>query len=308
MQRRLLLLPVFLLMWSSIVMALKPEPLLVLDEPLNVRLPNNFRTAKDILEFSELADFSIEGMASLKLSGSGQFSWPTLNAAITHMNEPVWIVDLRQESHGFLNGRPVSWYGNQNAENDNKTLEQIMVDEKAKLSVLRQNSVVTVYQIEQKENGVIQTSFPRKINVLKIETQPMLLARMQVPYVRIPVRDHFRPTNEMVDRFIALMLKKTDDVWIHYHCRAGKGRTTTFMVMHDIIHNAKKVSLEDIIKRHHLIGGSNLFGPPRPGKAEFAIKAAQERKQFIEQFYEYARDKRGYPEQSWTAWLAQREP
>lgn len=36
---------------------------------------------------------------------------------------------------------------------------------------------------------------------------------------------------------------------IHFHCKAGIGRTTTFMIMYDIIKNYQHISLNDIIKR-----------------------------------------------------------
>jgi hypothetical protein len=282
----------------------KKEPLLVLDEPLNLRLPRNFRTALDVTEFKKFKDISTEGLTDLKMSASGQFSWKTLNAALTHMSDPVWVVDLRQESHGYLNGRPISWYGDRNAENNGKSLEEILVDEKSRLAVLRQYSTVKIHKIIDKRQGEIIEAQPIRIRVVKIETEPMLLARMKVAHVRIPVRDHFPPSDEQVDRFIQMMNIKTPDTWIHYHCRAGKGRATTFMIMHDIVHNAKKVSLEEIAKRQNLIGGSDLLGAPKPGKAGYAIEAANERKIFLQNFYNYVKDPKGYGVKNYSNWKA----
>ena len=41
----------------------------------------------------------------------------------------------------------------------------------------------------------------------------------------------------------------------HFHCKEGIGRTTTFMIMYDIMKNYKEVSLNDIIKRQYLPSG-----------------------------------------------------
>ena len=39
------------------------------------------------------------------------------------------IVDLRQESHGFLNGNAISWYGTRNAANEGKIGRQIEAEQ-----------------------------------------------------------------------------------------------------------------------------------------------------------------------------------
>ena len=65
---------------------------------------------------------STAGMDQLHISGSEQYSeeqFRELAGQLREMagNDPVYIIDLRQESHGFLNGIPVSWYGNDNEQN-----------------------------------------------------------------------------------------------------------------------------------------------------------------------------------------------
>lgn len=52
---------------------------------------------------------------SLRIAGGGQPSKTTL----AHLHEqlslsidtPLWVIDLRQESHGYLNEDAVSWHG-----------------------------------------------------------------------------------------------------------------------------------------------------------------------------------------------------
>ena len=42
---------------------------------------------------------------------------------------PIYDVDLRQESHGFANGLPVSWHKDGNLANEGKTPEEVALDE-----------------------------------------------------------------------------------------------------------------------------------------------------------------------------------
>ena len=59
----------------------------------------------------------------LRCSGSGQASARGIAdlsnqlQAVRKADEPLWIIDLRQESHGFWNGEAVSWHGPHNAAN-----------------------------------------------------------------------------------------------------------------------------------------------------------------------------------------------
>ena len=54
------------------------------------------------------------------------------------------------------------------------------------------------------------------------------------------------------------------------------------MVMYDMMHNAQKVSCEDIVKRQHLIGGEDLFARDGNDKVQGDCKA--ERILFIKKF------------------------
>ena len=59
----------------------------------------------------------------------------------------------------------------------------------------------------------------------------------------------------MVNYFIDIIKSHSEDTWFHFHCKAGVGRTTTFMIMYDIIKNGNNVSLNDIIGRQVLLSG-----------------------------------------------------
>lgn len=50
---------------------------------------------------------------------------------------PIIIVDLRQESHGFINGVAISWVDNHNKANKGLTKEAVLSDENTRLTRLQ---------------------------------------------------------------------------------------------------------------------------------------------------------------------------
>lgn len=57
----------------------------------------------------------------------------------------------------------------------------------------------------------------------------------------------------MVVYFITFVNNQPENSWLHFHCKAGIGRTTTFMIMYDIMKNCNDVSLYDIITRQVIL-------------------------------------------------------
>lgn len=45
----------------------------------------------------------------------------------------------------------------------------------------------------------------------------------------------FGQSPENIDEFIKLYKSLPKDAWLHFHCEAGKGRTTTFLAMYDMM-------------------------------------------------------------------------
>ena len=85
-----------------------------LDGTLESSLPRNFRAIED-----------------LRISGSGQPTASSLLKLKEYLaekmtaNSKIYIVDLREESHGFANGFPVSYYENKNLANFFKRRDEI---------------------------------------------------------------------------------------------------------------------------------------------------------------------------------------
>ena len=124
-------------------------------------------------------------------------------------------------------------------------------------------------------------------------------------YFRIAATDHVWPTPENIDRFLAFYRTLPQDAWLHFHCEAGVGRTTAFMVMTDMLKNPS-VSLKDILYRQHEIGGFYYgeFPIKTKDKDSWKTKYYREKIVMIEQFYRYVQENRadGY-QTPWSVWL-----
>lgn len=257
-----------------------------IDSKKEDEMPKRFRKTTDtIKEDDDLPNLT--GFSSLNESGSAQFTTKNIGLMKKAIgNMPIFIVDLREESHGFINHFAVSWLGEDGKNKGNKglTKEEVLKDEAKRLNSIKLKEPITI-----KNKEIIPT---------KVQNEKELVEKNKMFYVRIPVTDNERPSDEMVDYFIKLVRKLPKDSWVHFHCKAGIGRTTTFMVMYDIMKNGKQVSLEDIMERQVLIGGKNLLKPSyKPGSY------SSERSEFIKNFYEYVKENKDGFNTSWSQWV-----
>ena len=108
-------------------------------------------------------------------------------------------------------------------------------------------------------------------------------------YVRFYALDMTFPAPEVVDEYLKFLSQIDSDAWLHFHCHAGHGRTTTFLVIYDILKHPD-LSLENIVQRQYSLGGSNLF-------------ENEEYEKNIRLFYEYTHEN---SPQSWSQWLMKR--
>jgi hypothetical protein len=73
--------------------------------------------------------------------------------------------------------------------------------------------------------------------------------------------------------------------------------------MHDIIHNAPNVTVDNILIRQYWLGGIDLYAPPANPK-EYQYPFAVEREEFIRCFYDYVCAVKPDFKLSWSAWVA----
>ena len=274
-----------------------------LDGTAAAELPRSFRFMDDAwLNDVRGKEPTRQGLDNLWASASGQPSVAALSTLYDkiHEREPdakIFIVDLRQESHGYANSLPVSWYTEHNAANAGKTATEVEADEVERLKNLR--GVETTFEPlgnADKQAFKSITIIPR---VIQTERTASEMAGFE--YVRFAAADMQFPAPEIVDDFITFVVNLPENAWLHFHCQAGHGRTTTFLVMYDIMKNPD-VSLEEICKRQYLLGGSNLLLEPEGD--DWYSKMSRDRAKKIRLFYEFMQGTRaeqiGLP---WSEWL-----
>ena len=283
---------------------LAEAPVLVLDSPNAPGLPQGFRRCDGPYLTAAPNPPTRGGLGNCRFSGSSQFSALGLEALLLVLPQDPVIIDLRQESHGFIDGAAVSWHAPKDFANTGKSLLQIEVDESARLGRLAKAGIAVVTEVKTWDTeGAIGECSMLTLMSGDAQTEKSLLHGTKARSLRLPVTDHMAPSNAVVDAFLRFYRSVPIDTWLHFHCRAGHGRTTVFMVMADMLVNATLVSAEDIVVRQALLGGKNLFATTAPG---WKKPLAQERAEFLRRFYAYATDNpRGRP-QLWGEWLAEK--
>ena len=134
-----------------------------------------------------------------------------------------------------------------------------------------------------------------------METERTAAEKVGFTYERFAAADMQFPAPEIVDDFIIFVAKLPDNAWLHFHCHAGHGRTTTFLVMYDIMKNPD-LTLEEICRRQYLLGGSNLLLEPEGD--DWNSKMARDRAEKMRLFYGWFQGTRSEEiGLQWSEWL-----
>ena len=243
-----------------------------------------------------------EGLDTLNISASEQFSESQFHTLADELREQadgkqIVVVDLRAESHCFLNGIPVSWQEMNNWGNLFLTPEEIEADEAERFGPLLGQTVQAV-GLPAGSSGE-----PAEIEVTSVTFERELVESEGFTYLRLDCTDHAMPTPAEIDAFIDFVKGvDMDSTWFHFHCVGGKGRTGTFMMLYDKMKNPQ-VPDRDIMYRHAMMGasypiytGSGSNAPMYTEKAELTPLLYR----YVEENYED-----GYAV-SWSEWLAGR--
>lgn len=157
----------------------------------------------------------------------------------------LYVVDLRQESHLFFDGRAVSWYADRDWSNVDQSLEWILHEEACRIDISR-GKTVQIFSKKDNPDGSVTPIEYCSVAVEYAQSEEEILdhiapgLRRRVIYERIPVTDHCRPTMDAANAFIHLIWNlKPEEAWIHFHCHGGDGRTTSFLAMYDMFCVAK---------------------------------------------------------------------
>lgn len=275
-------------------------------------LPRNFRTMEDEFHAPYKKDMddsyvpTREGLERLHASGSGEFSASGLQSLLEALAEktqmPICIVDLREESHGFFDGIAVSWYGEHDWGNVDLTQEEALADEAERIHGAA-GQMTAVAHLGGEKNPLDE----HEIFVEEAQTEKELVEAAGLRYKRIAATDHIWPSPAAVDEFVQFYKSMPEDVWLHFHCQAGEGRTTEFLAMYDILKNPA-VSLQDILYRQCLLGGSYVAHVEPEGSTHWKVPYYAEKAKHIALFYRYVQENEGAGfAVSWSDWLAAHE-
>lgn len=263
-------------------------------------LPRNFRTAQDPIE--HISDMPrLDGLADLSIAGSAQFTEPQLVEILNYLGRKTLVIDLREETHLIFEDTdgvqiPITAYLSQNLGNFGKNVEEIKSDIGLYKTYILGQSTIPLHYTENSEVKIDEDAPVFEVKNVYAEWEIVEKASHfytpGVEYVLFPITDHKNPSPQSVDAFLSLFEEVKDDreLVLLFHCQAGRGRTGLFMVMTDMIQNAKKyqLSFRDILKRQELLGSPD-FSKIKPGRAENSA----ERYAFLQRFYQYVIDEKG---------------
>ena len=212
---------------------------------------------------------------------------------------PIYIVDLRPESHGLINGTAVSWYGERDWGNLGKSKRAALRDEKSRLKAVRGKDV-TMAKLGKAKKPVD----PVTVKAESVMQEEQLVKSRGLRYFRIAATDHVWPSAENIDAFIRFVRKLPKDAWLHFHCQAGEGRTTAYMAMYDMMKNPD-LPLTTILSRQYLLGGNSVaYRVAEPQEGDWKAAYYNQKADMVAKFYGYVQEnKKNNFAKPWRDWL-----
>ena len=165
---------------------------------------------------------------------------------VRYRTRDLFLVDLREETHGFLDTRAASWYADNDFANVGQSTEWIQADEAARLGALKgQTTQVFTITSDSADNRHQQRVMPVSYQQITVATSATereafdnrRIGGCTIHYVRIPVTDHCAPVGSALDalRSMVPVSGHPEKAWVHFHCHGGDGRTTTFLTLYDML-------------------------------------------------------------------------
>ena len=201
----------------------------------------------------------------------------------------LWIIDLRQESHGFLNGAAVSWHTEKNAANRGLQAAEVERRERQQLAAVLHTEVIATPMGNADRKAI---AAPFAATVSDWATERHLARTFGYGYQRFAATDMSWPEPQAIDDFVAFYRSLPQKHgWLFFHCPAGPGRTTTFMTLYELL-EIPGISAAEAAAHQKALGGADLV------QTGYLPE--------LEQFSMYIKDTRGQDfVVSWSQWLTQ---
>lgn len=228
---------------------------------------------------------------SMRFSSSGSFGAEGISALKKILPKKdvqlLQVLDLRQEPHGLINDKAVTWLAPHNWTNASANREEALQREKRLLSELTVGSEVAGVQIQS------------------VESFASLIRSSGINYDRLSVVQHLRPTDLEVDAFIGFIRNLPVNAWVHFVDYEGNERAAEFMLMYDLLNNAGTADLESFYNKYRkLYNKENLF--TLSVESSNYYKYENEKLKFFERFYTYAKKNPKGVGQLWGEFLLQK--
>lgn len=246
---------------------------LVLDAKNRLSFPEKFRIAPD-----------------LRIIGSAQFSQAELSFILANFQKPFVIVDLRRETHGFIDGNAVSWM---KKVSDGEAPAVVSDKSNARaIQLAERMGIVPIYEVVPDSDKLFSNRSKIPLPMVNSISEPELAAMFNVSYVHFSVDYYNPPDANTVDQFVKFLQSLPQNTWLYMHCRDGIKRTNVFMTMTDMMRHAKDTELNTILYQQYV---ETAKGIPKPyDTAQLA---------FLKQFYAYCRSNTDNFKTSWSEWV-----
>jgi hypothetical protein len=267
----------------------------------------NFRSSDDIW-LDSTVEFAREGLKDLRASGSNQYSRDGLVLLVNKLKvraNNIVIVDLRHDDHLFVNGLNVSTFESKEVLLEPRSPAIISHSEKQLKEALLKETKLELHAIDTKyPKNTFDDRFVLTLRPSTVETPEELVKSLGVNYLLIGSKRFSEVSDGDIDFFISNYKANPADTWYHFHCKKGKSRTTFFLVILDMMRNADKLTLEEIVHRQHVIGGIDLFDiTPKDPSWENELLSKKQWIVCLARFHRYViENKESNFKVSWTKW------
>lgn len=229
----------------------------------------NFRTTDDNISSNMTINWT--GLKELKASGGTSVRFPDLKRKLSHIKDPIVIVDGIHEFHGYIHGIPSTFFAYQH--------------KNPRWKYFIRRLIFTGTTAVKKDLVVPESEMARQNGFL---------------YYKVNIGSKFIASPKAIDEIVNIFDALPPNAWVHFHCHYGKGRTSMMLVMYDMMKNAPQVSLEDIIKRQHALGSEDLLNTTVWKKGSYTKQQLEDRAAFIRSFYDFACQRRAGGTQVWS--------